>query len=76
MNKKTSKDSWLRDNALQVLDAVVDAIVAMDADGTIAYANEATYRLFGYPPGTLVGQPVTILMPEPHRTQHQHHPPR
>ncbi len=71
MNKKTSKDSWLRDNALQVLDAVVDAIVTMDADGTIAYANEATYRLFGYPSGALVGQPVTILMPEPHRTQHQ-----
>ncbi len=71
MNKITSKDSWLRDNALDVMNAVVDAIVAMDAEGTIAYANAATYRLFGYPPGALVGQPVTVLMPEPHRTLHQ-----
>ncbi len=70
MQKTTSKDSWLRDNALQVMDAVVDAIVTMDAEGIITYANEATYRLFGYPSGALVGQPVTVLMPEPHRTQH------
>jgi len=71
MTKKTVKNSWLRDNALNVMDAVVDAIVTMDAEGTIQYANAATYRLFGYPPDGLVGQPVTILMPEPHRTQHQ-----
>lgn len=71
MNKKTSKDSWLRDNALNIMDAVVDAIVTMDAAGTIQYANVAAYRLFGYSEGELVGQPVTVLMPEPHRTQHQ-----
>ena len=71
MNKKTSKDSWLRDNALSVMDAVVDAIVTIDAEGTIQYANAATYRLFGYPDDGLVGQPVTILMPEPHHSQHQ-----
>ncbi len=65
------KNSWLRDNALNVMDAVVDAIVTMDAEGIIQYANSATYRLFDYPSDGLVGQPVTILMPEPHRTQHQ-----
>ena len=68
---KTSKDAWLRDNAIDVMNAVVDAIVTIDAEGTIGYANDATYRLVGYPPGALVGQPVTVLMPEPHRTQHQ-----
>ena len=68
---KTSKDAWLRDNAIDVMNAVVDAIVTIDAEGTIGYANDATYRLFGYPPGALVGQPVTVLMSEPHRTQHQ-----
>jgi two-component system, LuxR family, sensor kinase FixL len=71
MSKKTSKDSWLSDNALTVMDAVVDAIVTMDAEGIIHFANAATYRLFGYPPGSLVGQPVSVLMPEPHRAQHQ-----
>lgn len=71
MTKKTVRDPWLRDNAWQVLDAVVDAIIAMDENGTIQYANDATYRMFGLEPGSLIGSDVCALMPEPHRSRHR-----
>lgn len=70
-NQKPVTEQWLRDNAMHVLDAVVDAIVAMDQNGVIQYANEATYRMFARAPGSLLGADVTELMPEPHRTRHQ-----
>jgi two-component system sensor kinase FixL len=71
MKKKATTDQWLRDNSMHVLDAVVDAIVAMDEHGIIQYANGATYRMLGYEPGSLVGHDVCELMPEPHRSRHQ-----
>jgi len=37
---------WLRDNALNVLDSVVDAIVTIDDQGIIQFVNRATQRLF------------------------------
>ncbi|MCP5180400.1 MAG: PAS domain S-box protein [Pseudomonadales bacterium] len=64
-------DAWLRDNALKVLEAVVDAVVTMDASGIIRYANEAAYRMFRHPPGSLIGKPVTIFMPPAQRQVHQ-----
>lgn len=62
---------WLKENAATVLDAVVDAIVTMSADGAIQSVNQATEQLFGYAAVELAGQPVTVLMPEPYRSQHQ-----
>jgi len=63
---------WLRDNALNVLDSVVDAIVTIDDQGIIQFVNRATQRLFHYDSDELVGQPLSVLMPEPYRSQHQH----
>lgn len=71
MSDKVSPDQWLRDNALNVLDAVVDAIIAMDQHGTIHYANEAAYRMFGFDAGEFVGKDVETLMPQPHRGRHK-----
>src|ERR1044071_6201414 len=54
-----------------LLDAAVDAIVVIDAAGLIATFNAAAERLFGYRADDVLGKPVTLLMPEPHRSQHQ-----
>jgi len=62
---------WLADNALNVLDSVVDAIVTIDARGTIQSANKAVETLFGYTVDELLGQQLVILMPEPYRSMHQ-----
>lgn len=44
-------------------DNSANAIVAIDGTGSIVYANASVRRTFGWPPGQLVGRPLTILMP-------------
>ena len=61
---------WLRDNALKVLDSVVDAIITIDAKGIIQSVNRSTLNMFGFAEQELVGQPLVLLMPEPYRSQH------
>jgi two-component system sensor kinase FixL len=53
-----------------LLDAAVDGIVVIDADGRITTINAAAERLFGYRAADLLGKPVDVLMPEPHRSKH------
>ena len=61
----------LAGHAGDILDAVVDAIITIDATGRIQSANLAAVGKFGYAVEELVGQPITMLMPEPWRTEHQ-----
>jgi two-component system, LuxR family, sensor kinase FixL len=53
-----------------VLDAAADAVVLIDHDGRIELFNHASERMFGYREDEVIGQKVNILMPEPHRSQH------
>jgi PAS domain S-box-containing protein len=53
-----------------VLDAVVDAVLAIDDRGIIHSGNSAAARMFGYRPAELIGKNVRILMPEPHASGH------
>jgi PAS domain S-box-containing protein len=53
-----------------IFDAVVDAIVTIDKDGLITDWSSSAQRIFGYAPEEILGQNLTILMPEPHRTRH------
>ncbi|MCG1003382.1 MULTISPECIES: nitrogen regulation protein NR(II) [Halobacterium] len=48
-----------------------DAIISIDADSTILFANRSVERVFGYEPAELVGEPLTVVMPE--RFQGAHH---
>lgn len=43
--------------------ASADAIVMVEADGTIVLANPACERLLGYPPAALIGKSVELLVP-------------
>jgi PAS domain S-box-containing protein len=51
--------------------AAPDAIITADQRGTITYANHATAALFGRAAVDLVGQSLTILMPERMREAHR-----
>jgi len=53
-----------------LLDAAVDAIIVIDARGSIITFNAAAERLFGYAAGDAIGKPVEILMPEPYHSEH------
>ncbi|HEY5623604.1 MAG TPA: PAS domain S-box protein [Gammaproteobacteria bacterium] len=53
-----------------LLDAAVDAIVVIDADGSIEEFNDSAVRLFGFSRSEVVGKNVRMLMPEPDRSNH------
>ena len=53
-----------------ILDTAVDGILTIDARGIIRAGNPAVERLFGWTREELVGRNISMLMPEPHRTQH------
>ena len=48
-----------------IIESAVDAILTIDENGTILFANAATERLFGYPRTVLVGSSLDLLLP-PH----------
>lgn len=54
-----------------MVDATRDAIVSADAAGKITYVNPAAERLFGHPPGALIGADLTVLMPARFRRAHR-----
>jgi len=47
-----------------------DAIVSIDTNSTILYANQAVERVFGYEPEELVGEQLTIIMPDRFHADH------
>jgi PAS domain S-box-containing protein len=57
----------------QLLEALPDAIVAVDRDGIIIQVNSQAQELFGYEREELIGQKVETLVPESYRRQHLHH---
>jgi PAS domain S-box-containing protein len=56
-----------------LLDHAPDGIVAIERSGRIVLANRQAHELFGYPPGTLVGASIEMLLPETQRGIHQAH---
>nr|MDQ3042459.1 PAS domain S-box protein [Acidobacteriota bacterium] len=48
-----------------------DAIIRIDQNSTIEFVNTATERIFGYAPKEMVGQSLTMLMPEEMRQKHR-----
>ena len=54
-----------------VVETASDVVVSIDHRGDILLANHATTTTFGYEPSELIGQPLTMLMPEYLRDLHQ-----
>jgi two-component system sensor kinase FixL len=53
-----------------IIETVPDAIVSIDARGTIQSFSSAAERLFGYDGSEVLGNNVKILMPTPYREAH------
>src|ERR671921_1045873 len=50
-----------------VLDAAFDAIVTITPDGIVRWFNRGAECMFGYTAEEVIGQPVTLLLPERYR---------
>jgi two-component system, LuxR family, sensor kinase FixL len=57
-------------DTLAVMEAAVDAVVVIDHRGRMQAVNAATCRAFGYRTDEMLGQNVSMLMPEPDRSRH------
>ncbi len=54
-----------------VAETAGDSIITIDGQSRIQFANRATEKIFGYSPADLVGQELTVLMPEAIRQTHR-----
>lgn len=56
-----------------VMATVPDAMVEIDPKGTIHAFSAAAQKQFGYSAAEVIGRNVSMLMPEPYRSQHDHY---
>lgn len=53
-----------------ILASTLDPVITIDSRGVIVAASDSTERVFGWRSAELIGQNVSVLMPEPHRGRH------
>lgn len=53
-----------------IFETAIDAIITIDERGHINTMNPAAEQLFGYTEEELLGKNISMLMPSPHRDQH------
>ena len=56
-----------------IMENVADSLVTIDEAGIIRSVNPAVERMFGYKAAELIGENVTVLMPELHRIEHDNY---
>ncbi len=53
-----------------IMDNVLDGIIVINEQGVVETYNAAAMRIFGFGPSEVIGNNISMLMPEPHRTAH------
>lgn len=56
-----------------LVESTPDAILMVNPTGRIVLVNSQAERLFGYPQGTLIGEPIEKLLPQRYRDAHAGH---
>jgi len=71
--ERTGAEEALRNNEARlsaILETAVEGIITIDECGLLELFNPAAARMFGYTSAEVIGQNVSLLMPLPHREQH------
>lgn len=55
----------------RLIEASPVAVVAVDQNGAILYANQKLAKMFHYAVNDLIGHPIEILIPERYRSDHR-----
>lgn len=53
-----------------IIDSAATAIITIDTQGRVESVNPAAEKMFGYDASEVVGRNISMLMPEPYRSQH------
>ncbi len=53
-----------------IIEHAIDGIITIDSHGLVESINPAALELFGYEEQDVVGRNVSVLMPEPYRSNH------
>lgn len=53
-----------------LLDSAMDAIITVDSEQNVILYNKAAEKIFGWPTGEMLGQPLTRLIPRRHQGAH------
>ena len=67
ITKRKRAEEALRESELKlrsVTESAKDAIISADKNGIVVSCNKASQNLFGYEKQEIIGQPLTVLMPE------------
>ncbi|MBL4692035.1 MAG: PAS domain S-box protein, partial [Magnetovibrio sp.] len=69
--KRTAEDLKDREQRLRgILDTVADSIITINDRGEILSFNKAAVEIFGYSIREVLNQNISILIPEPHASNH------
>lgn len=53
-----------------IIDTAIDGIITIDSKGLVESINPAALTLFGYEANEVIGNNISMLMPEPDRSRH------
>jgi PAS domain S-box-containing protein len=56
-----------------IFDAAMDAIITINEEQIVVMSNQAATQMFGYTAADLMGQPLSLLIPEGNRDAHADH---
>ncbi len=56
-----------------ISDNTLDAIITIDTEARIISCNRSTERIFGWDLEEMIGHNIQMLMPEPHRSEHDNY---
>jgi hydrogenase maturation protease len=63
-------EHWSEKTCRDLIESLPDAVVVIDARGSIVLINEQTELMFGYRRGEVLGHKIEILIPERYRRGH------
>jgi two-component system CheB/CheR fusion protein len=58
---------YARGRLAAIVESSQDAIIGHDANGVVSSWNAGAERMFGYPPGRMLGKPLALLLPPEHQ---------